>query len=41
VVLRQEDGRALRIPFNYRKVTAGDRGHDDLVVQAGDIIMVP
>jgi polysaccharide export outer membrane protein len=41
VVLRQENGRALRIPFNYRKVTAGDRGHDDLVVQAGDIIMVP
>jgi polysaccharide export outer membrane protein len=41
VVLRQSNGRTVRIPFNYRKVTAGDGGHDDLVVQAGDIIMVP
>jgi polysaccharide export outer membrane protein len=41
VVLRQSNGRTIRIPFNYRKVAAGDSGHENLVVQAGDIIMVP
>jgi polysaccharide export outer membrane protein len=41
VVLRQGNGATTRIPFDYRKVTAGDDGHEDLVVNAGDIIMVP
>lgn len=40
VVLRQVNGEGKRIPFNYRKVAAGDE-HENLVVQAGDIIVVP
>ena len=40
VILRQENGDTKRIPFNYRKVAAGDE-HANLVVQPGDIIVVP
>jgi polysaccharide export outer membrane protein len=40
VILRQENGESKRIPFNYRKVAAGDE-ESNLVVQPGDIIVVP
>lgn len=41
VVLRQTGGgETTRIPFNYRKVASGD-DKENLVVQPGDIIMVP
>jgi polysaccharide export outer membrane protein len=40
VILRQENGETKRIPFNYRKVAAGDE-ESNLVVQPGDIIVVP
>jgi len=40
VVLRQNGGETKRIPFNYRKVAAGD-DKENLVVVPGDIIVVP
>jgi polysaccharide export outer membrane protein len=40
VILRQENGESKRIPFNYRKLAAGDE-QANLVVQPGDIIVVP
>jgi polysaccharide export outer membrane protein len=40
VILREENGDTKRIPFNYRKVAGGDE-QANLVVQAGDIIVVP
>lgn len=40
VILRQTNGATTRIPFNYRKVAAGD-DQANLVVQSGDIIVVP
>jgi polysaccharide biosynthesis/export protein len=40
VILRQENGETKRIPFNYRKVAAGDE-QANMVVQPGDIIVVP
>ena len=40
VILRQENGETKRIPFNYRKVSAGDE-QANLIVQSGDIIVVP
>ena len=40
VILRQTNGETKRIPFNYRKVAAGD-DQANLVVQSGDIIVVP
>jgi polysaccharide export outer membrane protein len=40
MILRQTNGTTTRIPFNYRKVAAGDE-QANLVVQPGDIIVVP
>jgi polysaccharide export outer membrane protein len=40
VILRQENGESKRIPFNYRKMAAGDE-QANLIVQPGDIIVVP
>jgi polysaccharide biosynthesis/export protein len=40
VILRQTNGTTTRVPFNYRKVAAGDE-QANLVVQPGDIIVVP
>lgn len=40
VILRQVNGESTRIPFNYRKVAAGDE-QENLIVQPGDIILVP
>jgi polysaccharide export outer membrane protein len=40
VILRRVNGESQRIPFNYRKVAAGDE-QENLVVQPGDIIFVP
>jgi polysaccharide biosynthesis/export protein len=40
VVMRQENGQTKRIPFNYRKVSAGDE-QENLIVRPGDIIVVP
>jgi polysaccharide export outer membrane protein len=40
MILRQENGDTKRIPFNYRKVAAGDE-QANLIVQPGDIIVVP
>ena len=40
VILRQDNGETKRIPFNYRKVAAGDE-QANLIVQPGDIIVVP
>jgi polysaccharide biosynthesis/export protein len=40
VVLRQQNGTASRIAFNYRKITDGSE-QDNFFVQPGDIIVVP
>jgi polysaccharide biosynthesis/export protein len=40
VVLRQENGKTVRIPFNYRKIAEGAT-QENFVVQPGDIIVVP
>ena len=40
VILRQNNGTTKRIPFNYRKVAAGD-DQANVVVEPGDIIVVP
>lgn len=41
VILRQENGVTLRIPFDYRRVTRGRVAPEQLTVYPGDIIMVP
>jgi polysaccharide export outer membrane protein len=40
VVIRQNGGADMRIPFNYRKVSEGS-DQENFFVRPGDIIVVP
>ena len=40
VILRQVNGKATRIPFNYRKIADGSE-QENFFVRAGDIVVVP
>ena len=40
-VLRVEEGRQVRHPFNYKEVVKGRKPEDDILLQPGDVVMVP
>ena len=40
-VLRHDGATAKRIPFNYNKAIAASGEHENFVLQAGDIVVVP
>jgi len=40
-VLRVEDGKQVKHPFNYKAVVDGKHPEDDIVLQPGDVIVVP
>ena len=40
-VLRMEDGVQVKHPFNYKEAIAGKRPEQNIVLQAGDVIIVP
>jgi polysaccharide export outer membrane protein len=40
-VLRQEAGKQVKHPFNYKDVISGKKPEDDIRLQAGDVIVVP
>jgi len=40
-VLRNEDGKQLRFPFNYRQAVQGKDGTQNIVLKPGDTIVVP
>jgi len=40
-VLRQEDGKQVKHPFNYKEVVAGKKAEDNIALQPGDVIVVP
>lgn len=40
-VLRVEDGKQVQHPFNYRDVVKGKKPEDNIVLQPGDVIVVP
>jgi len=40
-VLRMEDGKNVRHPFNYKEVVAGKKPEQDIQLQPGDVIVVP
>jgi len=40
-VLRQEDGKQVKHPFNYKQVIAGKKPEDDILLEPGDVIVVP
>jgi polysaccharide biosynthesis/export protein len=40
-VLRTRDGRQVKLPFNYKAVVGGKKPEDNILLQAGDTIVVP
>lgn len=40
-VLRQENGKQEKYPFNYKEVLAGKHADENIVLKAGDTIVVP
>jgi polysaccharide export outer membrane protein len=40
-VLRSEDGKQVRHPFNYKEVLNGKKPEQDIELQPGDVIVVP
>lgn len=40
-VLRHEDKKQVKYPFNYKEVIAGKKPEDNIALQPGDVIVVP
>ncbi len=40
-VLRVEDGKQVKHPFNYKEVLAGRKQDENIALQPGDVIVVP
>ncbi len=40
-VLRTENGKQLKLPFNYKEVIRGSRTEQNVLLKAGDTIVVP
>jgi polysaccharide export outer membrane protein len=40
-VLRTEDGKQMKHPFNYKDVVNGKKPDDNILLQPGDVIVVP
>ena len=40
-VLRNEDGKQVKHPFNYKEVLAGRKQEENITLQPGDVIVVP
>jgi polysaccharide biosynthesis/export protein len=40
-VRRLENGREEKFPFNYKEVISGKRPEQDILLKAGDTIVVP
>jgi len=41
VILRQEDGKTIKIPFNYEEVAEGKNIEQNIILKRGDVIVVP
>jgi polysaccharide biosynthesis/export protein len=40
-VIRQHNGSQTRLPFHYKKAMSGSKTSDDIVLQPGDMVVVP
>ena len=40
-ILRTEEGKQVKHPFNYKDVIAGKKPEDNILLQPGDTIVVP
>ncbi len=41
IVRTQEDGRTVRLPFDYNQVKAGKNLEQNITLQRGDVVLVP
>ena len=41
LILRQQDNKTVKIPFNYTEVEYGANLEQNIVLQRGDVVMVP
>jgi polysaccharide export outer membrane protein len=41
LVIRKEEGKEMRITINYKKIIKGDASESNLILKAGDTIIVP
>jgi len=41
VILRQEEGKTIKIPFDYEEVSEGKNIEQNIVLKRGDVIVVP
>lgn len=40
-VIRHKEGAEVRVPFHYKKAVSGEKLSDDIVLQPGDMVVVP
>jgi polysaccharide biosynthesis/export protein len=40
-VLRTENGKQVKLPFNYKEAVSGKNPQQDIELQPGDVIVVP
>jgi polysaccharide export outer membrane protein len=40
-VIRHKEGAEVRLPFHYKKVVSGNKSAHDIVLQPGDMVVVP
>lgn len=41
IILRQEKGKAIKIPFDYNKVKKGKKLEQNIFLKRGDVVVVP
>ncbi|SPD73192.1 Polysaccharide export protein [uncultured Desulfobacterium sp.] len=41
LILRQQDKNTVEIPFNYKQVEKGDKLEQNILIQRGDVVVVP
>jgi len=40
-ILRQAEGQSIKIPFNYKEVIKGKKLEQNIILQRGDVVVVP
>jgi len=40
-VMRERDGKAMQLEFNYREVLRGERPEQNITLEPGDTVVVP
>jgi polysaccharide export outer membrane protein len=41
LILRQQEGKTVKIPFNYKEVAKGEKLRQNILLERGDVVVVP